>query len=409
MKRILILTSGHLCSSPRTQKEAEALTSGGYDVVVRGYWFDSELIRRDRLLLHTRKWNFEPIVDFSPKHWLRNKSFRLRTYIERACFRGFNLFMPEILGYCAKEMLAVARKTRADLTIVRSKEGMWVGDKLLNEGFNVGVDFEDWFSENIRENVHVPVKKIKEIEIRLAKDCKYCFTTSHVMAETIARTYNVITPRVMYNVFPWSDRDLIDRQVRDRNDLTVPSICWFSQTIGRDRGLEAFMKSLVYFKFPFEVHLRGNCSESTLRCLESIIPSVWRNRVFFHHSVPYNELVSRIAEHDIGLSLDEGVGGLNRYLTISNKLFQYLHAGLAVVANDTAGNREIFSQFPDIGRIVQSGQPDALVKAIEYLICSKGNLEKAKATALRAARERLCWEKEKDIVLRAAESALNRA
>jgi len=51
MAKILILIGGHLCTAPRPQKEAETLAAAGYDVTVRGFWFDPELMERDRSLM----------------------------------------------------------------------------------------------------------------------------------------------------------------------------------------------------------------------------------------------------------------------------------------------------------------------------------------------------------------------
>ncbi|WP_290599684.1 hypothetical protein [Anabaena sp. AL93] len=48
MVKILILTSGHICNLPRSQKEAETLANAGYDVTVGGFWSDPELVKRDR-------------------------------------------------------------------------------------------------------------------------------------------------------------------------------------------------------------------------------------------------------------------------------------------------------------------------------------------------------------------------
>jgi hypothetical protein len=46
MAKILILIGGHLCAAPRSQKEAETLTNAGHGVIVRGVWFDPELVKR---------------------------------------------------------------------------------------------------------------------------------------------------------------------------------------------------------------------------------------------------------------------------------------------------------------------------------------------------------------------------
>ncbi len=328
MAKILILIGAHLCTAPRPQKEAETLASAGHDVTVQGFWFDPELVKRDRILMINQKWRFEPIIDFQPtttQGRLQNWRVRLQGRIARERFGRFGTFSPAVLGYGASAMLNAARQARADLTIVHSEVGLWVGNQLLDEGFRVGVDFEDWFSEDLlpAERAAKPIAKLKVLESRLARDCSYCLTTSDALAETLAHCLQAPKPTVIYNVFPWAERQQMDQLQRDRRNLHLPSLHWFSQTIGPGRGLETLFQALPYLTLPIEIHLRGNYSESTRQWLEPLVPPAWRDRLFIHSTVPNAELLSRIAEHDIGLAL-ECTDIPSRNLTITNKLGQYL-------------------------------------------------------------------------------------
>ncbi len=408
MAKILILIGGHLCNAPRPQKEAETLANAGHNVTVRGFWFDPELVKRDRLLIANKKWRFEPIIDFQPTHRLKNWSIRLEGRIAREQFQRFGIFSPGLLGYGAKAMLKIARQTRADLTIVHSEAGLWVGNQLLDEGFRVGVDFEDWFSEDLLPEARAvrPIPHLKALESRLARECTYCLTTSHALAKALAEAYKAPKPMVIYNVFPWAERSQIDHQKRDRRNPNLPSLHWFSQTIGPGRGLETLFQALPYLTFPVEIHLRGNYPESARQWLEPLVPSTWCDRLFIHPTVPNAELLSRIAEHDIGLALEIPYC-LNKEFTASNKLFQYLQAGLAVIATDTIGQGEILSQLTAIGRLISSNDPLALAQALKDLIQTPNNLTATKAAALQAVEKQLCWEKQADNLLQVAELALN--
>ena len=124
MAKIIILIGAHLCTAPRPQKEAETLANAGHDVTVSGFWFDPELVKRDRILIANKKWRFEPIIDFQPTHRLNNWSIRLQSRLAKEQFQRFGTFSPGLLGYGAKAMLKVARQTRADLTIVHSEAGL---------------------------------------------------------------------------------------------------------------------------------------------------------------------------------------------------------------------------------------------------------------------------------------------
>ena len=131
MAKILILIGAHLFTAPRPQKEAETLANAGHDVTVRGFWFDPELVERDRLLMADIKWRFEPIIDFQPTHRLINLGIRLQSRLAKELFQRFGIFSPVLFGYGTNAMLKAARLASADLTIVHSEAGLWVGKKLL--------------------------------------------------------------------------------------------------------------------------------------------------------------------------------------------------------------------------------------------------------------------------------------
>lgn len=407
MAKIQILIGAHLCTAPRPQKEAETLANAGHDVTVRGFWSDPELVQRDRLLTANKKWRFEPIIDFQPTHRLTNLGIRLQSRLGKELFQRFGIFSPVLLGYGTNAMLKAARQEAADLTIVHSEAGLWVGKKLLEEGFRVGVDFEDWFSEDLlpSSRVHRPIKKLKWLEAQLIRKCIYSLTTSHAMAEALAEVYEAPKPTVIYNTFPWAERLQIDDQKRDRQNLNLPSLHWFSQTIGPGRGLETFFQSLQYLDIAVEIHLRGNYPESSRQWLEPLVPDNWRSSLFIHPTVPNSELLSRIAEHDIGLALEIPYC-LNRQYTITNKLFQYLQAGLAIVATNTAGQGEILSKYPQVGYLVANNNPEEVAKALKNLLSNPESLAATKKASLKAAEENFSWEHQVRDILQVTDLSL---
>jgi glycosyltransferase involved in cell wall biosynthesis len=407
MAKILILIGAHLCTAPRSQKEAQTLAEAGHDVIVGGFWFDRELVDRDLLLIANKKYQFEPIVDFQPTQKFNNLSVRIRSRIAQEKFKRFGIFSPELLGFDPIAMLKFARKFKADLTIVHSEAGLWVGDKLLDEGFRVGVDFEDWFSEDLlpESRISRPIAQLKVLESRLARDCTYSLTTSHSLADAMAKAYKAPKPTVIYNVFPWSERSQIDGQILDRQNIKIPSLHWFSQTIGSGRGLENLFQSLEYITTPLEIHLRGNYPESSRQWLDPLIPAGWIDRVFIHSTVPNDELLSRIAEHDIGLALEIPYC-FNKQLTTSNKLFQYLQAGLAVIATNTDGQKEILDRYPQVGQLIPTKDPIALAAAINNLLANPKQLAAMKQAALLAVYDKLNWESQSETILELVEISI---
>jgi glycosyltransferase involved in cell wall biosynthesis len=381
------------------------LAQAGHHVTVRGVWFDPVLIDRDRDLINQISWRFDPILQFQPAHPFMNRWVRLQGRIARESYQRFKNVSPALLGYGARMMLKAARQTQADLTIVHSEAGLWVGHQLLKDGFRVGVDFEDWFSEDLlpQSRLTRPIEHLKVLEQQLLRECRYCLVQSYAMAAAMTHAYPGANPTVIYNCFPWAERSGMDHQNRDRRNRSLPSLHWFSQTIGPGRGLEILFQALLFLKSSAEIHLRGHYPDRAQHWLEPLIPDHWRDRVFIHPTVPNAELLSRIAEHDIGLAL-ESTAVLSRDLTITNKFFQYLQAGLAVVATNTAGQREIFSKWPTIGRMTTSNDPEALAHALDELLLNPKDLESAKAAALQTARDHLNWEKQAERLLQAINS-----
>ncbi|MDK2971324.1 MAG: hypothetical protein PWP23_1079 [Candidatus Sumerlaeota bacterium] len=402
MARILILIGAHLCMAPRPQKEARALADAGHDVTVRGFAFDEEFARRDRAIVDAASWRYEPIADL--RSGLTPIRLRARRRIAGTLYRAAHCASVDLFGYGAREMLAAARKENADLTIVHSEAGLWVGTRLLAEGRRVGVDFEDWFSEDLlpRDRRDRPVGLLREWEQQLACACRYALAPSLAMSNAIAASFDAPPPAVVRNVFPREGEP--DFEPERRADHGV-SLHWYSQTIGPGRGLEMLMQALHRVAAPVRVVLRGRCSESYRNALLAEAPEQARGRILVEGSVPPDQLAASIARHDIGLALEDS-SVRSRDLTITNKLFEYLRGGLAVIATPTTGQREVFAERPGIGVLLESSTPDALAAAIDSLVADAARLAACRSAARLAFEEQFNWERERGILVERAEAAL---
>lgn len=394
-RRIVIVTGGGLARNPRTIKEAAALSAEGGEVTVLGAELKPGDLQRDLDLAARYNFRFEPVGSMvksgSPtlSSWRR---FRSRSGL--ALFKVAGLETRYQLGYFVPELLRRARKLAADYYIVHSEQALWVGARLLRDGRRVGVDMEDWFSEDLLPEArkHRPLGLLRTLEREVLRRATHSSCPSQAMGEALSREYDLPPPAVIYNAFAWGERALLDKAVTDRKDRTIPSIHWCSQTLGRGRGLEDLLAALGQVQYPAEIHLRGDLAEGFGAWLTEHVPESWRRRVFIHPTVPGDKLLSRIAEHDIGFA-GEMKYCRNKDLTVSNKILQYLLGGLAVVASDTAGQREVARQAGEAVCIYPSGDADALAKGLNDFLGSPERLARAKAAALRAAQNTFCWEK----------------
>ncbi len=417
-KGIVILSGNHLCHNPRVIKEASTLADVGYEVQVLGAWFDPELKSRDQALLYRASFRFRPVVDFTSNNSARLIS-RVKSKVARLAHQSLGLESQWQLGPTAAALTKAVKESDADLFVAHSEPALWAIAELLPSDVRrptsdirtpqvrVGVDMEDWFSEDLLPEArrHRPVKLLKSLERGALGRGIYSTCTSRAMAEALAKEYGCDLPNVIYNAFPFSDRETIDGRIKDRRDRNIPSIHWYSQTLGFGRGIEDLIAALPFIEHDAEIHFRGKQASGFREWLQARLPADWRHRVFTHELVSSEELLSRIAEHDIGF------GGEQRYcksrdLTVTNKILHYLLAGLAVIASDTAGQCEVADQSKGAILIYRAGDAQDLARQLNYLLSSAGQIAKVKEAALNTAREMFCWERQAPTLLATVAGAL---
>ncbi len=408
--KVVVLSGSSLCHNPRVFKAAGALSRAGYDVQVLGAWLDPELKARDRHLLETVPFQFVPVLDCT-RRGLRAATAHI---VRRARRKAANLLQaktgresPHQLGLTVEALRASVQNIAADLFIAHSEPAMHVASTLMRRGKLVGVDMEDWFSEDLLPQARRgrPIQLLRSLERDLLTRGAYASCPSRAMSEALASDYGGKPPIVIYNAFPLADRQAIDGARKDRCDPAIASICWYSQTLGPGRGIEDLMAALPLMHGEAELHLRGRLLPGMQDWIRSRIPDHWRQRVFFHGLVTNEELLSRVAEHDVGFA-GEILDCRSRDLTVTNKIMHYVLGGLAVVASNTAGQREVAAQAPGAIALYQSGSPPALAKAFDTLLASPARLALAKAAALQAAATTFCWERQEAALLEGVAAAL---
>jgi glycosyltransferase involved in cell wall biosynthesis len=137
------------------------------------------------------------------------------------------------------------------------------------------------------------------------------------------------------------------------------------------------------------------------------LPAERRERLTFLPVTPPSALPSEIARHDIGLALELDFPASKNY-TISNKILQYLNAGVAVLASDTIGQIEVLTRAPGVGIIATLSQTTELTAKLDVLLADRQRLAAMGEAARKAAEDIYCWEREAPRLVAAAESALRR-
>jgi glycosyltransferase involved in cell wall biosynthesis len=399
--RLLIVTNGHLCRNPRVVKEATTLGRAGYAVTVLHVRNHPPSDTVDLQLLATAPFRSESL-DLLPGHGPR--SFARRLALRGWRTAAIRLPWPTIhaLGPAAA-LLARARALPADLTLVHNEIAHWAGLRLAATGRRVAADLEDWHSEDLlpEHRTGRPLALLRQIERQLLSVCCHTTTTSHALAAALHTRYGGAAPHVITNSFPLQSAPRTSRP----GDSAPPSYFWFSQTLGPGRGIESFLSAWGRTTIPRRLVLIGEDRGSYRDSLRPLVPPDRWALITCRPLVPPDDLPATIAQHDVGLALEDR-SIVSRDLTITNKILQYLNAGLAVIASDTAGQREVLARSPLAGEWVDLQDSAATARILDAFLVDRTRLAARQAAARRLAEETYSWEHEAPRLLALVANAL---
>jgi glycosyltransferase involved in cell wall biosynthesis len=395
--RICLITAHHVSFQPRTLREADSLCEAGHDVRVVCRQQDPMLTEYDREIMKTRAWRMQPIDLSRNGHrrraWLV-ESLRAKTY-RRLFDAGLKTDRVGTRGYVRgfDQLLELAISESADWFIAHTQAALPIGAEGANHwNAKLGFDCEDLLAESGTD----PADIVNLIQQRYLSLCDYVSVPSKCLGDRLARDYAIPPPRVLYNVSPaYLAEGLIPPM--ERPPTPALRLHWFGQTIGEGRGVEEAIASLgLLAGAQVELHLRGRVDSEFRSKLEALSRQHGAvDKVFFHPTVPPAGLIREMEPFDVGLALERADHG-NYSLTVTNKLFSYLLAGLAVAATDTPGHREVMEGIPATGFLYDAGNPGALANGLQNWIADRERLRAAQQAAWNAARERFCWDKEKE-------------
>lgn len=398
--RICLVGVTHPCHNPRLVREADSLAELGHDVRVVAPSTMAELAEKDRRLMGRRRWRLETVncqvghghttgrtLLVRGRRWLARRAYRsVRT--RWVAERAYTLALPELATQALAEPPDwVIAHAHAALPVA-ARVAAWCRARL-------GFDCEDLLVEHGSELVDI----VRSIERRYLRLCSYISVPSRRIAERLAEAYDDIPePVVLYNVFPMHLASPLTPP-RQRRPSPVLRLHWFGQTIGPGRGIEEAIEALALLGPDAELHLRGHTAEGYRAAVDALARRYdVHERVIIHRPVDHDDLVASMDQFGVGLALERPDHG-NYSRTVTNKIFAYLLAGLAVAATDTPGQREVLQAAPSAGFLYRAGDARSLAVHLQGWIADPSALRAAQHAAWTAARGRFCWELEQDKLL----------
>jgi glycosyltransferase involved in cell wall biosynthesis len=392
--KVCLVGSTHPCHNPRLIREADTLVAMGHEVRVVAPSFMPELHKEDQRLISTREWqlvsaNFRPETR-SGKY--RSVLVRGRKRIARELFERLKWAGATEYAFTAAlpELKRLAFDERADWYVAHAHPALPVAAAAAKHWqARLGFDCEDLLAELGAD----PPELVRRIERKYLPACDYVSVPSQAIAERLQENYAVPDPVVLYNVFPLALADRLPAP-GERPKRSTFRLHWFGQTIGPGRGLEDAIGAMKLLEPGVELHVRGTISDEYRTTLTDLARQADApSSIFFYQQIHHDDLIRSLAEFDVGLALERPENG-NYSRTVTNKVFSYLLAGLAVAGTDTPGQREVMGQIPAAGFLYLAGDPSALASGLRLWQKDIQARRAAQQAAWDAARQRFCWNLE---------------
>ena len=225
--------------------------------------------------------------------------------------------------------------------------------------------------------------------------CTGVITVSAPIAEEIQKRYRAPGVLLIRNVPGYRAMPRSDKLQRRLNLDPGTRIALYQGHIQTVRRLDLLIHAAKFLDEDIVVAIMGNDVEGILPELEALVArEEVTDRVKFLPPVPYQELLEWTASADIGLIVYAPDCSLNIQLCLPNKLFEYLMAGVPILASTLLEATSDVLRAHDAGKIISSLTPVGIAACINAMLADSVALERMRRNALKAAQEEFHWEKE---------------
>lgn len=286
---------------------------------------------------------------------------RLRQQVERWGFQATGQVVAGALSTRAYGLERVLSRAAADVYLAHNIETLLPAARAAQQhGALLMFDSMEFHSDMGDGQTAVERALVQAVEREWLPRSALVLASSDQVAEALAAEYGIARPVALYNTPP----RVAELPGRAAN---VFALYWRNAVVGLgQRGLEDALLALQQLPAEIELHLQGRLPEDGGRALRARIAELGLGeRVVIHPPYAPEAAVAEAARHTVGLCLERR-GVRNHDLTVSNKLFDYHMAGLAVIVSDLPGLRSVVERSGG-GMWFKPGSVEDLAEKIRQL------------------------------------------
>lgn len=279
---------------------------------------------------------------------------------------------------------------KADILVANDLDTL-LANTLIHQlkGTKLVYDSHEYFTE-VPELIHRP--KVQRIWEKIEG---YCFpkleniiTVNQSIASKYETKYNKKL-RIVRNVSPLFTFE----NVPSKQALGIPEdksiLILQGAGINVDRGAEELIEAMQFLQECVLLIVgRGDVLEQLKQRVQELGIN---NQVLFIGRKPYHEMMHYTYHADIGLTLDKP-SNENYLFSLPNKVFDYMHAGTAIVASNLPEVAKIVQGY-EIGKLIPSHAPKDIAATISNILQTPGLLEHYQ-TNCQQAKQFENWENE---------------
>jgi hypothetical protein len=405
---VCLITPGHVSSTPRVIKEADALAAAGYRVhVVAGRHY-APVRPFDDAVAAAAAWQYHPVTPGFGGGPLRKLTRRFACRLIAKNPNAGAVVAARALHADVARLAAAAAGTGANFFLGHCLGGL-AAAALAAEQLRArfGCDLEDFHDAETDAALNDPAQRnaTQRLQSIFLPRAAHLTAAAPLIAGAYEQAYRV-RPHVLLNVFPLREAPAAPVKRPPPSAAAPARLYWFSQTIGQGRGLEAMVAIVARMRTPVELHLRGFASRDYSSRLEALARTHKVERAIrFQPPAPAAEMVRLAADADLGLSIEEAVP-LNRDLCLTNKIFVYLLAGLPQMLSTTTAQTAFAPEVGEAALLCDLARPDDTAARLDAFFGDHARVARARESAWRIARARFCWDREKEKFLTTIRTAI---
>lgn len=248
-------------------------------------------------------------------------------------------------------------------------------------------DSHELFSEGPELQGRKFVQKFwRKLEDYFLPKIKKSYTVSQSISEFYDKKYHN-KMGVIRNI-PFKNDDQEIEQVRfPTNNKTI----LYQGVLNPGRGIKPMIKALHFIDSLDLIIIGYGKVEEELKAF--VIKEKMEKRVHFLGRISREKLANYTKIATLGMVLEEPLG-LSFQFSLPNKLFDYIHAELPIIAGNLSEISRVIKNF-NVGVIVEDYSPEKIAKKINELLQNEPLISEIKRNQ-KIAKEELCWENESE-------------